>query len=370
MKILYVCTFYHGALIFRDSMDALIRRGHEVLAFNTALKGSVIAPKYESVMDEKVVHRECFTKRDRFFFFRKQNKILKQARSDFRLSDYQLIHAHTLFNGGYATYRMNKEYRIPYAVTIQNTDLNIFMKIPMFKHLGKQIVDSATGVLFLSKSYQDKFISRYKSSSFRNEMLAKSCVIGIGLERFWLQNRVYQAKVCVGQQIKLICVGTINRNKNMLTVLKVVDELTSRGYDVSLTIVGDEIDSNVFHKLQQHSKVTLFHFMRKEELIDVYDQSNIYIMPSIHESFGRVYAEVMTRGLPVIYTKGQGFDGLFEEGEVGYCVDPYDYMTMADLILKILDNYEDISARCLQKCEIFDWDIIGEQLEKFYTRLV
>lgn len=56
MKILYVCTFYHGALIFRDSMDALIRRGHEVLAFNAALKGSVIAPKYESVMDEKVVH--------------------------------------------------------------------------------------------------------------------------------------------------------------------------------------------------------------------------------------------------------------------------------------------------------------------------
>ena len=367
MKILYICTFYHGALIFRDAMDALMRRGHEVIAFNAAVKGSIIAPKFEPIMDDKVIHRECFTKWDRFFFFHKQNKVVKQIYKDVLLSEYQIMHAHTLFSSGYAAYVIHKKEGIPYIVTIRNTDLNLFMKIPMFNILAEKIVRSAKGVQFLSRGYQEDFVNKCIAKKYRGLVRSKSCVIGNGLEEFWLKNKVSQFKKWDRKQIRMICVGTVNRNKNMLTVLRVVDELTKRKYEVKLTIVGDVIDAEVMHKLQQHPKVTVMQFMKKEELVSVYDQSDIYIMPSIHESFGRVYAEAMTRGLPVIYTKGQGFDGLFKDGEVGYSVNPYDYVKMADLTLKILADYENISARCIQNCERFDWDTIGEQLEKFYS---
>jgi len=47
-------------------------------------------------------------------------------------------------------------------------------------------------------------------------------------------------------------------------------------------------------------------------------------MPSITETFGLVYAEALSQGLPVLYTRGQGFDRQFEEGEVGYAVDCFD----------------------------------------------
>ena len=56
MKILYICTFYHQAMIFRDSMDSLEKRGHKVLAFNAVSKGTKIADKYMPIMDEKVIH--------------------------------------------------------------------------------------------------------------------------------------------------------------------------------------------------------------------------------------------------------------------------------------------------------------------------
>ena len=45
-------------------------------------------------------------------------------------------------------------------------------------------------------------------------------------------------------------------------------------------------------------------------------------MTSLGESFGLTYAEAMSQGVPVIYSKGQGFDGQFKEGVVGYHVDP------------------------------------------------
>ena len=74
MKILYVCTYYHRAMVFRDSMNYLEERGHSVLAFNAVTEGAKIDDKYKKIMDHKVIHKECFGKLDRFFFLHKQKK--------------------------------------------------------------------------------------------------------------------------------------------------------------------------------------------------------------------------------------------------------------------------------------------------------
>ena len=39
-------------------------------------------------------------------------------------------------------------------------------------------------------------------------------------------------------------------------------------------------------------------------------------MPSKYETFGLVYPEAMSRGIPIVYTKNQGFDKYFEDGEI------------------------------------------------------
>ena len=60
MRILYLCTFYHRAMLFRNSMDVLEKRGHDVIAFNATAMGTKIDDKYKSIMDDKVIHEECF----------------------------------------------------------------------------------------------------------------------------------------------------------------------------------------------------------------------------------------------------------------------------------------------------------------------
>ena len=70
MKILYLCTFYHRALLFRQQMDALIARGHDVRAFSSAEYGEGIAEKFKPIMDDRVKHFECWNRLDRIFFFR------------------------------------------------------------------------------------------------------------------------------------------------------------------------------------------------------------------------------------------------------------------------------------------------------------
>jgi glycosyltransferase involved in cell wall biosynthesis len=70
-------------------------------------------------------------------------------------------------------------------------------------------------------------------------------------------------------------------------------------------------------------------------------------MASFKETFGLVYFEAMSQGTPVIYSEGQGIDGYFPQGFIGYSVDPHDFNDAKIKIELILKNYESISKNCL-----------------------
>ncbi len=369
MKILYVCTFYHRAMVFRDSMNYLEKRGHSVTAFNAVVKGAKIDAKYKPIMDDKVIHRECFNKYDRLFFWLKQKKIYNSIEANVNVKDYDLIHSHTLFNGGWATYKLHRRYGKPYVVTVRNTDLNVFLKIPVFKRIAKTIVNNASCVLFLSEAYKDKFLVRCYPGEDRKNILTRCFVIPNGVESFWLEN-IAAAKQEVHTPVELLCVGKIDKNKNSETTLRVLDKLNSDGLKTHLTVIGQVLDSNVKSLLDESRETTTVPYLSKEKLIDYYRASDIFIMPSFSETFGRVYAEAMTQGVPVIYTRGQGFDGTFADGTVGYSVKADDVEEITNAVKKIISNYAVISQNCIDNCRVFDWNDIAGRLEKLYEKTV
>ncbi|MBR3860360.1 MAG: glycosyltransferase family 4 protein [Oscillospiraceae bacterium] len=367
MKILYICTFYHQAMIFRDSMDSLEKRGHKVLAFNAVSKGTKIADKYMPIMDEKVIHKECFRKVDRLFFHYKQRKIKKAIDLSICVSDFDLIHSHTLFNGGWAAYQLHKKYGIPYVISVRSTDLNVFLRIPVFQRIARTIVEHAAGVLFLSSAYRDAFLEKCYSEKERARVEQKSEVIPNGLESFWIDH-IFKGKKELHTPLELLCVGAIDRNKNVVTTLKAVDQLNAEGIPTHLTAIGQVKDEHIKSILDNNIFSTVIPFLKKEELIDFYRSADVFVMPSLHETFGRVYAEAMTQGLPVVYTRGEGFDGTFADGTIGYGVKAEDVEEIAEAIRRILRDYVAISSACVEKCRVFDWDSIAARLELFYSR--
>lgn len=366
MRILYLCTYYHRAMIFRNSMDNLIKFGNKIDAFNAVAYNTKIDEKYMPIMDDLVIHKECFNKWDRFFFHLKQLKIYKAMIKECNIKEYDIIHSHTLFNGGYAAYLIHKYFGIPYVVSVRNTDVNVFLRIPIFKRIANKIVKNASGVQFLSVPYKKLFIGKYVSHKIRENVERKSVVINNGLEEFWLQNTAKPKKLYNTKSVRFLCVGKIDKNKNIETTIRALKILSSKGYDVKLTIVGQVLDEDVFNNIRKQSFVNILEYLPKEELLKIYRENDIFIMPSITESFGRVYAEAMTQGLPVVYTKGQGFDGIFEDGSVGYAVPSKDAEYIAECIIKIIEDYNDISSRCINNSSKFDWSLISKKLNNFY----
>ena len=249
--------------------------------------------------------------------------------------------------------------------------MNDFLKYPFFLPVARKITREANAIMFLSESYKTQFLNKvYGKSEEEQKQISDKCyVIPNGLEEFWLDN-IGAVKELQNRIVKLICVGKIDHNKNMKSIIDAMEILKKWGVSTRLTVIGQVVDNDVLDILKNCPEVDLVSYQTKENLINYYRESDIFVMPSFTESFGRVYAEAMTQGVPVLYTRNQGFDGFFPEGEVGYSVDAHDPLTIAEAINNTIKNYSSISTNCVNKCRIFNWKTIAKDLEVMYQEAV
>jgi glycosyltransferase involved in cell wall biosynthesis len=76
----------------------------------------------------------------------------------------------------------------------------------------------------------------------------------------------------------------------------------------------------------------------REDLIKWYNRADIFVLPSLYESFGMVLVEAQACGLPCISTKVGGIPEVVEDGKTGFLVDYGDWRTMRENIEFLLDN--------------------------------
>jgi len=136
---------------------------------------------------------------------------------------------------------------------------------------------------------------------------------------------------------------------------------------VNFTVMGNIVNARYHRLLEQTHFLKHIPYCSKEELIKHYRDSDIFVMPSKRETFGLVYAEAMSQALPIVFSRGQGFDGQFPEGEVGYSVKYNSPTEVADRIEQILNNYDAISQRALSSSERYRWFYIAREYAKLYS---
>lgn len=368
MNVLHINGNYLYTNLHQCMMRALTKAGvsNQVYAPVAGTKATVVTP------DANVLVSKCFRKWDRIFFDYKQHKILCDIQKKIDIRAFDCIHAYTLFTDGNSARKLSKKYNVPYVVAVRNTDVNTFFRRMIhLRSRGVQIMRDAKAVFFLSESYRKQVFEQYVPAQYREELMAKTYVIPNGIDDFWLEQSWRDRKpIDATQEIKLIYAGRIDRNKNIPTTQRAMHILRERGYRVTLTVVGRVDDQAEYEKIRADQNTTCLPAMPKEQLIDHYRAADIFVMPSFCESFGLVYAEAMSQGLPVIYSKGQGFDGQFPDGEVGYAVrakSPEEIVNAVELIFK---NHNVISERCIRDVNRFDWNVIVNDYMQLYNDIL
>lgn len=364
MKVLHIANDYYGSKLYRNLFEK---------QNSNSIQTSIVVPlnyKYSGVLEDNVINLPCFNTIDRICYFTKQRKIVKGICKRVDISTYNVTHAHTLFSAGYAALQLKKVHSIPYVVAVRNTDVNLFFnRLIHLRKVGIQILENADRIIFLSPSYSKTVLEKFIPCALKKFISRKIEIIPNGIDDFFFQN-ISRESHELGNRLRIIHVGDINRNKNIASTISAIRILGKEGKEIDYTLVGEIQDRRMNQMIEKIDFIKHHGKCSKEHVLSYLRDSDILVMPSHHETFGLVYAEAMSQGLPVIYTKGQGFDGQFEEGTVGYHVDAKDPHDIAEKIKMVLEKYEQLSSNCLLSVGKFDWKHIAEQYEAVYMNLL
>ena len=78
------------------------------------------------------------------------------------------------------------------------------------------------------------------------------------------------------------------------------------------------------------------------------DKSDVFILPSIKETFGISYIEAMARGLVVVGCKNTGIDGIIEDNVNGFLTEP-NVNNIVDTLYRIKNlSKEEISNNAIE----------------------
>ena len=366
MRILHINRNYLTSVMHQEMIEALDCLGCKNTVFVPTTKDAVarIAP------NANVQVSACFCHFDRFFFHLKQLKILNALKKSNKKERFDIIHAYTLFTDGGVAYKRHMKTGEPYVVAVRNTDVNAFFRLmPHLRRYGLQIMLHASAIFFLSENYREMVFSHYIPRRFRDVLYAKTYIIPNGLPKFWLENVYSRNDDCIQQPIRVLYAGRIDRNKNISTTQAAISLLRDEGCDVRLTVIGEVEDMKEYKKIAADPFTTCLPAIPRLQLLPIYREHQLFVMPSFTETFGLVYLEALTQGLPVVYTKGQGFDGQFPEGTVGYHVDPRSPKSIAEAIMRILEHYKVITENAAQAVSRYAWSEIARRYDDIYQNI-
>lgn len=310
-------------------------------------------------------------KYDRFLYKGKIKKQLKRIEEKIpNIQAFDLIHAHTLFSDGGTAYLLKKKYGLNYIVSVRSADIYAFYKYAVFhRPFIHEVLKNATSVVFISHAYKKQTFDLLPKKVVQ-AIEHKTKVIPNGIDDKWFETAPPQRNN-IKKPLRLLFTGSLDKNKNLGTVLKLAHSLKNDdGKEVVLNVAGDgPLKEQLITECNQLKLQEDVHFhgnITIDKLRALADESDVFILPSYKETFGISYVEAMSRGLPIIYTRGEGIDGFFPEGVVGYSTYPDDVYDMAESIELILNNYNEMSNNCIQESKRFNWHDIATEYRQLY----
>ncbi|AGY54108.1 Lipopolysaccharide core biosynthesis glycosyltransferase lpsE [Bacteroidales bacterium CF] len=137
---------------------------------------------------------------------------------------------------------------------------------------------------------------------------------------------------------KFSFVGNLYKLKRVEDTLRAL-HTTLKPDDYSFDIVGDGAESDNLHSLVTElgmGQQVKFHGKQPRDVTQqIIKGSDCFVMVSKREAFGLVYLEAMAKGCITVATRGQGMDGIIEDGKNGFLCDSENIEELSSIISKI-----------------------------------
>lgn len=194
--------------------------------------------------------------------------------------------------------------------------------------------------------------------------------IYIGYDRNYFRLKSYKTRKGI------LCMGDFAARKNTSSVIEAYSSLPSQVKNAhSLRIVASTKAAginflNIVKKYNVEKFTKVFVAVSNSQLAKLYNDSLLFVHPSLYEGFGIPILEAMACGCPVITSNYGAMREI--SGDSALLVNPRSKKSIADGILRICEDKKfrlDLSKKGLQRVKEFNWLHTAEKTLKLYERL-
>ncbi len=173
----------------------------------------------------------------------------------------------------------------------------------------------------------------------------------------------------------VLSVGRLESRKDFPTLIRSARLLRDKSKKYRFLIIGDGIDRQKIEDLIKdqslEDQVLMLGAVEESLKAQIYQASDLFVLPTLYEGFGIVFAEAMACGLPVVSTNVGALPEVVDGA--GILVEPRDPELLASAIEKILDDpclYADLRVQALKVAPLYYWENLIEKYENVYRSIV
>lgn len=234
----------------------------------------------------------------------------------------------------------NNEYK---RLLVSGWDLKEFWYLAMFYPKSKNCLALESTILesspkgfkgWIKKVFLSRISTVFASGNLHVELLKGlsfkgdvKITKGVGII-----NKPTFEKVKKEYQKRFLYVGRLSRVKNLETLVKVFNDLSNH----HLTIIGDGEEKEYLQSIANQN-ISFKPPIENSKLQIEFLNHDIFILPSISETWGLVVEEALYFGQPVMVSKNCGSMELVKNEVNGYVFEPMDMEEIKNLILNIND---------------------------------
>lgn len=318
----------------------LVRKGWEVKVITSGFKGLAGTEKIEGIEVRRVpvirrkIHRASIFEMITYIFssFVFGSKIAGRDRPDFSLAYFGIP-------SGPAAYFQKLFFGIPYYVLLRGGDVPGFspQEMGFYHRLPKPLIHflwrKAEGIIANSQGLKELALKSLP------QIEVKVIPNGVDQELFNLSGTKREEP----REINILFAGRFTPQKGLDFLLKSLSILPPHIPSIRLWLAGDGPERGQIEKLAHEIgrdglKITFLGWQLRPQLYQLYQEADIFVLPSRDEGMPNVLLEAMAAALPVVATRVPGSEELVRDGGNGFLVDKEDLKGLAQALEKLVSQ--------------------------------